>query len=373
MDNTIIPFLDLSRHHRPLESELSDVFLQHLRTGTFIGGGAVSDFEKAFAEFCKVRNCVGVANGTDALMLALRVLGIGTNDVVLLPAHSFIATAEAVSMLGAIPRFVDIDPETYNISAADLTQTDTTGVKAIVPVHLYGQPADMEKIIVFAKRYKLAVVEDCAQSHGATINQRPIGSFGDLAGFSFYPGKNLGAFGDAGAVVGNDDKLLQQIRCIANHGRGSHTDHIVAGVNSRLDAIQAAILTVKLKKLSLNNTKRAKVASWYNERFAGIDAIVTPKVQHNFTHVYHLYVVLVPERDRLREHLNTLGIQTGIHYAAPMHVQPAYKYLGYGPGSFPTAEHVTANCVSLPMFAELTEKEVDQITKAVIAFIKAGA
>jgi dTDP-4-amino-4,6-dideoxygalactose transaminase len=200
-----------------------------------------------------------------------------------------------------------------------------------------------------------------------------VGSFGDLSGFSFYPGKNLGAFGDAGAVVGSDESLLQHVRCIANHGRGSHTDHVEIGLNSRLDALQAAILSVKLPHLAHGNAARARVAGWYNDRLAGVNGITVPRVGKNRTHIYHLYVVLVDERDRMREALGAGGIQTGVHYAAPMHLQPAYRHLGYSQGSCPIAEQVTARCVSLPMFAELTEAEVDRVAKAVVAHVRAGA
>lgn len=368
-----VPFLDLSRQHSRLAPAFAEIFAHHVHTGAFIGGEAVSNFERAFASFCQVRGCVGAANGTDALMLALRVLGVGRGDVVVVPAHSFIATAEAVTMVGATPRFVDIDPVTYNLSVAALERVDTKGVKAVIPVHLYGQPADIDDIVAVAKRHAWKVVEDCAQAHGATLRGKPVGSFGDLAGFSFYPGKNLGAFGDAGAVVGSDDTLLQHIRCIANHGRGSHTDHVEPGINSRLDSLQAAVLTAKLAHLSSSNEQRAKVASWYDQRFAGVSGMTLPHRGPNRTHIYHLYVVLVPERDRMRESLTAQGIQTGVHYAAPMHLQPAYRDLGYSPGSFPNAERVTAQCVSLPMFAELTEAEVDRTAAAVIAHIKAGA
>lgn len=367
-----IPFLDLPRQHQALAAPLIESFQRHLGRAAFIGGDAVTEFEKAFARFCQVKECVGVANGTDALMLALRALGVGPGDVVLVPAHTFIATAEAVTMAGATVRFVDVDPVTYNMSVAALQNVDPKGVKAIVPVHLYGQPADITEIVAFARERGWKVVEDCAQAQGALYRGKPVGSFGDLAGFSFYPGKNLGALGDAGAVIGSDENLLRRVRSVANHGRGSHTDHVEPGINSRLDAIQAGALSIKLPYLNDWNAARARVAGWYGERFAAVRGMTAPAVGKDRTHIYHLYVVLVPERDRMREALAAQGIATGLHYAGPVHLQPAYESLGYRPGAFPVAERVTAECVSLPMFPELTEAQVDRVVKAVIAHVKAG-
>ncbi len=367
-----IPFLDLPRQHQALAPALNEMFQRHLARAAFIGGDAVTELEKAFARFTQTKGCLGVANGTDALMISLRVLGVGPGDVVIVPAHTFIATAEAVTMLGATPRFVDVDPATYTLSVPALEKVDGKGVKAVLPVHLYGQPADIEEIVAVAAKRGWKVVEDCAQAHGALYRGKPVGGFGAMAGFSFYPGKNLGALGDAGAIVSNDEALLEHARSVANHGRGSHTDHVEPGINSRLDAIQAAALSVKLPHLPGWNTARAQVARWYDQRFAGVKGMTAPAVGKDRTHIYHLYVVLVPARDRLRETLAAQGIQTGLHYAGPLHVQPAYKRLGYKKGDFPHSERVADNCVSLPMFPELGEAQVDRVAKAVIAHVKAG-
>lgn len=368
-----IPFLDLPRQHQPLLPALSEMLLDHVKRAAFIGGESVTQFEAAFARYCAVKGCVGVANGTDSLALSLKALGVGPGDVVLVPAHTFIATAEAVTMVGATPRFVDSEATTYNMDPAALRKADGTGVKAVMPVHLYGQPADMGPILAIAKERGWKVVEDCAQAHGAHYQGKPVGSFGELASFSFYPGKNLGALGDGGAVVGNDDALLARIRKVANHGRKSQTEHDEPGINSRLDALQAAALGIKLPHLNDWNAARARVAGWYNERLSSVAGVVAPKVAADRTHVYHLYVVLVSERDRLRTELQKQSIATGLHYPGPLHLQPAYQKPGVDKGAFPVAERVANDCVSLPMFPELTEAQVDRVAAAVTAFVKAGA
>ncbi len=368
-----IPFLDLPRQHEGLLPALTDMLSSHIRRAAFIGGEAVSQFEAAFARYCGTGGCVGVANGTDALMLSLRALGVGEGDVVLVPAHTFIATAEAVTLLGATPRFVDVDPVTYNLSPEALRAVDTTAVKAVVPVHLYGQPADIEEVCAIAKERGWHVVEDCAQAHGAHYRGKPVGSFGALAGFSFYPGKNLGALGDGGAVVGSDAALLEVVRRVGNHGRKSQTEHDVPGVNSRLDAIQAAALSIKLAHLADWNGARARVAALYDERLLGLADLSVPKLGPERTHVYHLYVVLTPERDRLRAALTAENIASGLHYPGPLNLQPAYASLGYGRGSFPVAERVASQCLSLPMFPDLSEAQVDRVASVVRAFVQAGA
>lgn len=368
-----IPFLDLPRQHLPLLEEVSAAISGLIAEGRFIGGAPVAEFERAFAELCDRPHCVGVGNGTDALMLALRALGVGKGDVVILPAHTFIATAEAATMLGATPRFVDIDPVTYTMDPEKLSAANRDGVKAVVPVHLYGQAAEMDRIAEIAAANGWKVLEDAAQAHGATYKGKPVGSLGDLAGFSFYPGKNLGAFGDAGAVVGADAGLADRLRRIADHGRKTKQEHGEPGVNSRLDSIQAAVLAIKLRHLSGWNDARARVAAWYDERLAGIDGLVLPKVGPNRKHVYHLYVVQAPEREPLMNALRAEGIGCGIHYAVPLHLQPAYADLGHGRGDFPVAEQVTGSCVSLPMFPGMTEEQVDTVSAVIRDFVKAGS
>ncbi|MBI5510092.1 MAG: DegT/DnrJ/EryC1/StrS family aminotransferase [Deltaproteobacteria bacterium] len=368
-----VPFLDLPQQHRPLLNELNQVIGGLIAEGKFIGGAPVAEFEKAFAKFVGSAHAVGVANGTDALMLALRVLGVSRGDVVIVPAHTFIATAEAVSMVGATPRFVDIDPITYTLDPKALAAVDKTGVKAVMPVHLYGQPADMAPILATAKQHGWHVVEDCAQSHGATYQGKVTGSFGVLAGFSFYPGKNLGAFGDGGAVTGSDDARIDHLRRVADHGRQTKQLHGEPGVNSRLDAIQAAALTIKLKHLAAWNKERAVAAGWYEARLKDVKGVVTPKVGALRSHIYHIYALQVPERDRFLEHAAAQGVGCGVHYAVPLHLQPAYKALGHKQGDFKVAEQVTARCVSLPMFPGITEAQVDQVVKVVKEHVKAGS
>jgi dTDP-4-amino-4,6-dideoxygalactose transaminase len=370
---TSVPFLDLPRQHRPLLGELGQAISALVAEARFIGGAPVAVFEQAFAQLCQSTGCVGVANGTDALMLALRVLGVGHGDVVILPAHTFIATAEAVTLLGAVPRLVDIDSTSYTMSPEALANADPTGVKAVVPVHLYGQTADMGPIVSEARKRGYRVIEDAAQAHGAEYDGRRAGSLGDLAAFSFYPGKNLGAFGDGGAVVGSNQDWLDQVRRLGNHGRQGKQTHSEPGLNSRLDAIQAAVLTIKLAHLGAWNERRAQVARWYDERLSGIADLVIPAVRHGRTHVYHLYVVLVPDREALGQAFAAEGIGSGIHYARPVHLQPAYRELGYGPGNFPVAERIASRCLSLPMYPDLEEEQVDRVTRVMRDHLRAGS
>ncbi|MEE8409376.1 MAG: DegT/DnrJ/EryC1/StrS family aminotransferase [Myxococcota bacterium] len=367
-----VPFLDLPKQHLPLLGELNGAISGLVASGRFIGGPPVAAFEKSFAEFCGREHCVGVGNGTDALMLALRVLGVGHGDVVLLPAHTFIATAEAVSMLGATPRFVDIDPVTYTMSPEALDEADTTDVKAVLPVHLYGQPADMDPILATARKHGWKVLEDAAQAHGATYKDRRVGSLGDLAAFSFYPGKNLGAFGDGGAVVGSNADQLDRLRRVADHGRLSKQEHGEPGVNSRLDSIQAAVLDIKLRHLADWNAARARAATWYDDRLADVAGLTIPKVGADRTHVYHLYVVQVPDRQPFMETLYREGVGCGVHYATPLHLQPAYQELGHARGDFPAAEQVTGHCVSLPLFPDLEEAQVDRVATVVRNYLHNG-
>lgn len=371
-----IPFLDLPRQHQVIAGELLPAIAEAVSHAAFIGGARVDEFEGAFADFCGVKGTVGVANGTDALMLALRVLGVGPGDEVVLPAFTFIATAEAVTMLGARPRLADVDPATYTLTAEAAREAGNGQVKAMIPVHLYGQAADMDSLLRLAQERGWKVVEDAAQAHGARYElagkAAPVGSLGHLGAFSFYPGKNLGAMGDGGAVVGNDVELLDRVRRIANHGRATKHEHGEPGVNSRLDALHAIALGLKLRHLSDWNAARARVAALYTDRLAGVKDLVTPSVGAGRTHVYHLYVVRVPERDQLLAALRTAGIGCGVHYPLPLHLQPAYQQLGYGRGDFPVAEKVAAECVSLPMFPELSESQVDRVADAVRTHLQAG-
>lgn len=372
-----IPLLDLATLHRPLMPAFEAAFHEIVQNSSFIGGKYVQAFEEAFARMCGTKGCVGVANGTDALMLALKVLGVGAGDTVLVPALTFIATAEAVTMIGATPHFVDVDPVTYTMDPVCLEAAirKTDRVKAVIPVHLYGQAATMDGLLRVAGAYGLKVIEDCAQAHGATYKGQVIGSFGDLAAFSFYPTKNLGAIGDAGAIVGSNDVWLGHARSLGNHGRITQNVHGEPGINSRLDALQAAVLGIKLPYLRDWNGARSRVAGWYTARFAEVAQrypnIVLPAVGSDRDHVYHQYVIQVPKRDMAVQSLAAKGVSTGVHYSLPLHLQAAYSALGYRVGDFPVAERVASRCVSLPMDPSLTESQVDRVVAAVVAHLEA--
>ena len=367
-----IPFLDLPAQHRPLADELVAMFREAVNNAAFIGGAAVQRFEQAFAAFCEVDCCLGVANGTDALMLALRAHGVGAGDRVVVPAHTFIATAEAVTMLGAEPVLVDVRADTYTLDPAALEALEDPRIKAVLPVHIYGQSADMDPIMAIAETKGWKVIEDAAQAHGATYHGRPTGSMGHAGCFSFYPGKNLGALGDGGAVVTNDQEALERARVVANHGRMTKTLHGVPGVNSRLDAIHAGALSIKLNHIKDWNAARARVAGWYTERLEGLPGVVTPAVATDRTHVFHLYVVQVPNRDGLQDRLREEAIASGLHYPVPVHLHPAYEGLGYAEGDFPNAERIASAGVSLPMFPELTEDQVERVAHVIRTHIERG-
>ena len=367
-----IPFLDLPTQHRPLIEDLVSMFREAVTNAAFIGGTAVQQFEESFARFCEVDHCLGVANGTDALMLALRAYGVGPGDKVVVPAHTFIATAEAVTMLGAEPVLVDVTPDTYTLDPAALESLADPRIKAVMPVHIYGQVADMDPILATAKAKGWKVIEDAAQAHGATYHGRPAGSMGDVGCFSFYPGKNLGALGDGGALVTRDESTLEQARMVANHGRMTKTLHGVPGVNSRLDALHAGALSIKLDHLQSWNAARAQVAAWYTERLEGLNGIIAPKTASDRSHVFHLYVVQVANRDELRERLSDAGIASGLHYPVPIHLHPAYEGLGHKVGDFPHAERVAADGVSLPMYPELTEEQVDRVVDVIRNHLEQG-
>jgi dTDP-4-amino-4,6-dideoxygalactose transaminase len=378
MNSTHIPFLDLVTPHVEMEEELVTVFRTALRTAAFIGGKAVQDFESAFAEFCDVSYCVGVGSGTDALRFALMAAGVCPGDSVITVPNTFIATTEAISQAGAQPEFVDVDEQTYNIDPERLReyletkcdQDQPTGklisrrtgrvVTAIVPVHLYGQTADMDPILKLAEAYNLLVVEDACQAHGAEYfshveqSWRKAGSMGKAAAFSFYPGKNLGACGEAGAVTTNDPKVAETVRKLRDHGQGTKYYHDIEGYNGRLDAIQAGILHTKLARLSQWNNERREIAKAYGEQLAGIDGLVLPSEPSWSRATYHLYVVRTPDRQEMQNNLKATGIGTGIHYPVPLHLQQAYRVLGYGEGDFPITESVASEILSLPMYPQLT-------------------
>ena len=393
-----IPFVDLKAQYANIKDEIDQAIAEVISKTAFIGGPFAKSFEEKFAEFCGVTYCVGVGNGTDALFIALKTLGIGSGDEVITAANSFIATSEAITMTGAKVVFVDIDPKTYNMDPKKLeeylktslqaskpplpseihvseSEADFTGAslqakpKAVIPVHLFGQPADMDPILDMAKKYNLKVVEDAAQAHGALYKGRQIGSIGDMACFSFYPGKNLGAYGDAGAIVTNDEKLAVKARMIANHGRVEKYNHEIEGVNSRLDGIQAAILEVKLRHLTEWTDSRRKNAYLYNKYLEDTE-LITPFEIDNVKAVYHLYAVRVKKdlRQKLQEHLKSEGIASGIHYPIALPNLKAYAYLNHNQDDFPEATKASQDILSLPMFPELTELQIEYIVNQIKAF-----
>jgi dTDP-4-amino-4,6-dideoxygalactose transaminase len=364
-----IPFVDLKVQYAAIKSEIDTAIADVISKTAFIDGPSVNAFEAAFADFCNVIHCVGVGSGTDALFIALKALGIGSGDEVITAANSFIATSEAITMAGAKVVFVDIDPLTYNINVKDIEGKITPKTKAIIPVHLYGQPADMDSILEIARKYSLKVVEDAAQAHGAVYKGRKIGSIGDMACFSFYPGKNLGAYGDAGAVVTNDGQLAAKVRMIANHGRVEKYNHEIEGVNSRLDGLQAAILGVKLKYLPKWLAQRRENAYLYNQVLKESE-LVTPVEINGVSAVYHLYVVRVKNelRPKLQEYLQSKGIATGIHYPIALPNLRAYAHLNHQGDDFPEATKASREILSLPMFPELDDEQIHYVAQTIKEF-----
>ncbi len=351
-----VPFVDLKAHHQEIKAELDETISNVIAKSAFIKGEFVSQFEKEFATYIGAKSCVGVANGTDALHISLRVLGVTQGAEVIVPANSFIATSEAVSLAGARPVFVDCDPAFYNIDVGQLERAITKKTKAIIAVHLYGRPAAMDEIAAFAIKHGLHLIEDAAQAHGATYKGRRVGTFGACGCFSFFPGKNLGALGDAGAIVCNDPALAERFAMYANHGRKEKYSHEQEGVNSRLDGLQAAILSIKLKQLERWNARRRAVAQIYDEALGSM--MSTPA--HSADHVssQHLYVVRVKNRDALQKKLKECGIETGIHYPIPLHMLPAYKYLGHKAEDFPVAAKFKDEILSLPIHGCMPDDQV---------------
>nr|WP_321513244.1 DegT/DnrJ/EryC1/StrS family aminotransferase [uncultured Pseudodesulfovibrio sp.] len=356
-----IPLVDLTAQRRPIQSELDQAIQSVIRDNSFIQGSYAKAFEREFATFCQADFCVGVGNGTDALFLALRALGVGAGDEVLVPAMTFVATAEAVNMVGATPVFVDVEQGFCTMNTDELQHKVTSRTKAVIPVHLYGHPVDMTAIEVFAHEHGLFVVQDAAQSHGATVDGKPLAAFGDCCCYSFYPGKNLGAYGDAGGVVTHNAELAERIRKFANHGRTEKYGHDFPGVNSRLDGIQAAVLSVKLQYLDRWTEARRQVARWYDEGLSGAAGIVSPICRAGAGHVYHLYVIQCQDRDRLRKHLAEHGIASGIHYPTALPFLFAYAEFGHMPNDFPVAHALQDRVLSLPMYPELEEGQVARI------------
>jgi dTDP-4-amino-4,6-dideoxygalactose transaminase len=360
-----VPFLDLNAQHAPLRAEIDRAIGEVIDRSAFAGGPFVAQFEAEFAAYCDCRHAIGVGNGTDALWFALLALGVGPGDEVITVPGTFMATAEAISYCGARPVFVDIDERTYTMDPAGLADALTPKTKAIIPVHLFGQMADMDPILEFAKQHGLFVIEDAAQAHGAEYKGRKAGSMGVAGCFSFYPGKNLGAMGEAGAVVTNDDSVQEKIRILRDHGQVKKYHHTMVGWNGRMDGIQAAVLSVKLRHLENGNQRRRSHAAQYDGALGGSDCIVTPFKAAHAEHVYHVYAIRVQDRDEVMQSLVEAGIGCGIHYPIPVHLQGAYRSLGYEEGAFPIAEKCALEFVSLPMFPELTSAQVAAVVDAV--------
>ncbi len=360
-----VPFVDLSVQHCELEPELKAAFARVLERGSFILGPEVERFETAFAEYLDVAQAIALHSGTAALQLALQALGVGPGDEVITVANTFIATAEAISAVGARPVFVDIDPVSYTMDVARVESAITPKCRAIVPVHLYGQCADLDPLLEIARAHGLAVVEDACQAHGAEYKGQKAGTVGDIGCFSFYPSKNLGACGEGGAVVTRNAELARRIRLLRNHGSVSKYEHAFPGYNFRMEGIQGAILSVKLPHLDLWNQERRALAEEYGRRLRGSN--VVPPVEMPYgRHVYHLYVVQVDDRDRVRGELARHGIETGLHYPLPLHLQEAYRSLGYRSGDLPVCERVAQRLLSLPMYPGLGAEAVEYVAAAIL-------
>lgn len=364
MNNIKIPLVDLKIQQKIIREEILDAVKRVVDSSQFILGDEVFLFEKEFAKYCQAKYAVGVDSGLSALELGMKALGIGEGDEVLTPANSFIASSSAISFTGAKPVLVDCKEDTYNIDIENAQKKITKKTRAIMPVHLYGQPADMNEVIKFARQYKLYIIEDACQAHGAYYKDRRVGTLGDFAAFSFYPGKNLGAWGDAGCLVTGSKKIYQSVSQMRNYGQRKKYYHSFLAWNRRMDTLQAAVLLVKLKHLDKWNKMRQDVAAEYTKNLSGLPVIL-PKVKENRTHVYHQFVIRVKRRKYLQRYLKSKGISTGIHYPIPIHLQKAYKNLNHRVGDFPVSEQVSSEILSLPMYPELTQKQVQFIANSI--------
>ena len=362
------PVIDLNKQYQSIRAEVDNVLARIFAKGFFILGAEVAAFEKEFAEYCGVSHAVGVASGTEALQLALLACGIGENDEVIAPAHTAVATVSAVEATGARPILADIDPARYTLDPNLLYQIITPRTRAIIPVHLYGCAADMNPVLEFAREHHLIVVEDCSQAHGALYWGHKVGSLGDIAAFSFYPTKNLGAFGDGGAVITNDPALAEKVRLLRQYGWKEDYVSSIKGMNSRLDELQAGILRVKLKHLDEWNARRQQLANLYFELLANTDLIL-PAQPEDSNHIFHQFVIRHSRRDALKEYLKGRGVHTLIHYPVPIHLQPAYADLGHVSGSLPNTELAAREVLSLPLYPELTEAEIELVCRAVKDFL----
>ena len=363
MDNGKIQFVDLVAQYQQIKPEIDAAMAKVCSRGDFILGEDVKLFEQEFAAYCKAPHCLTVANGTEALQLALLACGVGPGDEVITCTHTFIATVVAIHQTGAKPVLVDCDPRYYTIDTAAVERAITPRTKAIIPVHLYGQPADMDPILEVARKRKLYVIEDACQAHGAEYKGRRCGAMGDIAAFSFYPGKNLGAYGDGGAVTTNRADLAERVFLLRNYGQKVKYEHVLKGFNSRLDTLQAVVLRVKLPRLEKWNEARRQAAAKYDRLLAGT-SLLTPKVAPYAKPVYHLYVVQVPDRKKQQAAFDAANVSHGIHYPIPVHLQAAFADLGYKLGSFPVTETLAPKIISLPMFPEINDSQIERVADA---------
>ncbi|MFA6988524.1 MAG: DegT/DnrJ/EryC1/StrS family aminotransferase [Candidatus Gastranaerophilaceae bacterium] len=360
----MIPILDLTKQYEQIQKEVERKVLEVMRSGKYILGENVKSLEEEIAKFCATKRAISLNSGTDALHLALRALDIGAGDEVITVAFTFVATTEAIGIVGAKPVFADIDPSTYNLDIKEIEKKITPRTKAILPVHLYGQPADMDAIIELAKKYNLYVIEDCCQAIGAEYKGKKVGSIGDIGCFSFFPTKNLGAFGDGGMITTNSDFLAERIISLRNHGGAVRYYHDEIGVNSRLDEIQAAVLGVKLTYLKEWNNKRKEAANRYNELLKNVSDVITPKELENTNCIYHQYTIQVPHRDRISEILKEKGVMAMIYYPVPLHLQKVHQYLGGKEGDLQVTEDLTKKVISLPIFPEITFEQQKTVVNA---------
>ena len=362
-----VPFVSFKPMEKELDEQLRAAFARVFENSWYIEGKEDEAFEKAFAEYCGTKYCVGCGNGLDALILTLKSLGVGAGDEVIVPSNTYIATALAVTYVGAAPVFVEPDIRTFNINPALIEEKINANTKAIMPVHLYGQPCDMDPIMAIAKKYNLYVIEDCAQAHGATYKGQKIGTFGDAAGFSFYPGKNLGALGDAGATVTDNEEIAKKLRAYGNYGSDYKYHHVLQGVNSRLDELQAAFLSAKLPELERMNVERRRIAQMYLDGMQN-DQIILPYVMPEAVPVWHIFCIRCERRDELAAYLAEKGIATNKHYPIPMHLQPCYADLGIKEGELPIAEEISRTELSLPMYYGMTDEQIHYVIDAINAF-----
>jgi len=363
-----VPFVDLKAQYLSIQGEIDNAISAIIESTAFIGGKPVVEFEAAFAGLYGIDHCISVANGTDSLYIIMKMLGIGQGDEVITVANSWISSSETISQTGAKPVFVDIDPDYYSLNEQLLEAAITSKTKAIMPVHLHGQAVNMDEVMRIAIKYNLHVIEDCAQSHFTEFNGKRVGTFGIAASFSFYPGKNLGAYGDAGAIITNDSALAEKCKMYARHGALKKHEHQIEGINSRLDGLQAAILSAKLPHILDWTAARIRCADTYDQLLNGIPSVVTPKRRKNTLHSYHLYVIRAENRDDLAQHLKACNVETAIHYPTALPNLKAYAYLGHGPDDFPVATAYQSQILSLPIYPELSRSQIEYVVDCIKSF-----